>query len=280
MDSTYGGNGLMGVYGGTTLTWNQQEIQEDVGFFASGGTVTEITQDGIVYRVHTFTNVGVSTLTTNRQLNRVEYLVVAGGASGGGNATTVGGRGGGAGGFRTSVRGATSGRNSPAEPQLRLDPQEYTVTVGGASQDSTFHTITSLRGGVGCGNGGTASSGGSIGYGGAGTAGQGYNGGAGLPGSSPLYRGAGAGGGAGGAGANGSWNAGGGPGGAGLKSSITGTEVTYARGGNFIGARIYFSYTGASGAANSGNGGGGGNPPGTGGSGIVIVRYPIGVVGQ
>ena len=268
----------MSIFAGPTLTWNQQEIQEDAGFFASGGTVTEITQDGIVYRVHTFTNVGVSTLTTNRQLNRVEYLVVAGGASGANNATTVGGRGGGAGGFRTSVRGATSGRNSPAEPQLRLDPQEYTVTVGGASQDSTFHTITSLRGGVGCGNGGTASSGGSIGSGGSGTAGQGYNGGAGIPGSPSFYRGAGGGGGAGGAGGNGGFNTGGGGSGAGLKSSITGTEVTYARGGNFIGAQIYFTYTGASGAANSGNGGAGGNPAGSGGSGIVIIRYPIGVV--
>ena len=264
----------MGIFYNSTLSYNQEIT------FATGGTVTEITQDGIVYRVHTFTNVGVSTLTANRQLNRVEYLVVAGGASGGGNATTVGGIGGGAGGFRTSVRGATSGRNSPAEPQLRLDPQDYTVTVGNTGQDSTFHTITSLRGGVGCGNGGTASSGGSIGYGGAGTAGQGYDGGAGLPGSPPQYRGSGAGGGAGGAGADGSWNAGGGSGGAGLKSSITGTEVTYATGGNFIGASLYFSYTGGSGAANSGNGGGGGNPAGTGGSGIVIIRYPIGVVGQ
>jgi len=268
----------MGVYAGPTLTWNKQEIQEDAGFFASGGTVTEVTQNGVVYRVHTFTTVGVSTLTVNRQLDNLEYLVVAGGAGGAGNSFYVGGRGGGAGGFRTSVRGATSGRNSPAEPQLRLDPQEYTVTVGGASQDSTFHTITSLRGGVGCGNGGTASSGGSIGSGGSGTAGQGYNGGSGNPGNPSIYRGAGAGGGAGGVGANGSFNSGGGSGGAGLESSITGTEVTYARGGNYIGAQIYFTYTGSSGAANSGNGGGGGNPAGSGGSGIVIIRYPIGVV--
>jgi len=270
----------MSVFTGPTLTWNQQEIQKDAGFFASGGTVTEITQNGVVYRVHSFTTVGTSTFTVNRQLNRVEYLVVAGGASGAGNSYYVGGRGGGAGGFRTSVRGATSGRNSPAEPQLRLDPQEYTVTVGNTGQDSTFHTITSLRGGVGCGNGGTASSGGSIGYGGGGTAGQGYNGGAGIPGSPSFYRGAGGGGGAGGAGGNGGFNTGGGGSGAGLKSSITGTEVTYARGGNFIGAQIYFTYTGTSGAANSGNGGAGGNPAGTGGSGIVIIRYPIGVVGQ
>ena len=84
----------MSVFAGPTLTWSQQEIQEDAGFFASGGTVTEITQNGVVYRVHSFITVGVSTLTVNRQLNNLEYLVVAGGGGGGYNNAGGGGAGG------------------------------------------------------------------------------------------------------------------------------------------------------------------------------------------
>lgn len=260
---------------GPTGRWYSLEKNKNV--FASGGTVSTTEANELVYRVHTFTNVGVNTFTVNHKLTDVEYLVVAGGANGGTSSFYVGGRGGGAGGFRTSVRGALSGRNSPAEPTLNIDPGEVSVVVGGANQDSSFSTITSLRGGVGSGSGGTGGSGGS------GTAGQGYAGGIGNVGSPSIYKGAGGGGGAGGAGSNCSFNTGGCSGGSGLTSNITGTNVTYSRGGNSIGAGIFNfgSPTGSSGAANSGDGGSAGQSTGgTGGSGIVIVRYPIGVVGQ
>ena len=45
MDSTYGGNGVMGVFAGSTLSFNQREIEKDANFFASGGTATEIQQN-------------------------------------------------------------------------------------------------------------------------------------------------------------------------------------------------------------------------------------------
>ena len=61
---------------------------------ASGGTsITDITQGGVGYRVHSFTTVGSSTFTVTRG-GQMEFLIVAGGGSGG---SYVGG-GGGAGG--------------------------------------------------------------------------------------------------------------------------------------------------------------------------------------
>ena len=62
----------MGAYAGPTVSFNQLEIIKNANFFASGGTVTEITQNGVVYRVHTFTTSwNSSTLTVNRQSERV-----------------------------------------------------------------------------------------------------------------------------------------------------------------------------------------------------------------
>jgi len=48
---------------------------------ATGGTETVIEQDGKYYRVHSFTEVGSSTLNVTRP-GVVEYLVVAGGGGG------------------------------------------------------------------------------------------------------------------------------------------------------------------------------------------------------
>ena len=96
------------------------------------------------------------------------------------------------------------------------------------------------------------------GSGGAGTTGQGYAGGSG-------------GGGKGGGGAAGTTTTG--AAGAGRASSITGTSVTRATGGVGYGS----GGGGSAGGANTGNGGNGNDPNswgGTGGSGIVILRYP------
>jgi hypothetical protein len=74
-------------------------------------------------------------------------------------------------------------------------------------------------------------------------------------------------GGGGGAGGAGSGN----QAGPGVASSITGSSVTYAAGG--VGSQ---NIALVAGTPNTGNGGNGARP---GGSGIVIVRYPIGAVG-
>jgi len=214
----------------------------------------------------------------------VEYLVVSGGGGGGGNG------GGGAGGLLTGIVTVATGAS-------------YTVTVGaggaptgGASAgsqgvNSIFGIISSFGGGGGGSGalptsdmfGGSGGGGGTLGPG-QGVSGQGNIGGATI---------AGKGGGGGGAGSKGIDYSGifGGNGGAGIASSISGIPVVYAAGGGggTNGSAIQSSggvggggaggsttVAGASGAANTGGGaGGGGNVSyGTGGSGIVVVRYP------
>lgn len=270
---------------------------------ATGGEISFVNG----YWVHTFTSSG--TFTPTASLTNVEYLVVGGG--GGGGKHTDGGAswstgGGGAGGYRSSVVGELSGGNSTAEGRLSLAAgTNYTVTIGagggagglnsygGDGQPSTFGSITSLGGGGGAwgGTGGTngktgGSGGGSASSpsaGGAGTTGQGFAGRTSTGGFD----------GAGGGGA--SQTPTGRLGGNGLASSISGSSVFYAGGG---GSGTYAGAGGAggsggggvgstnsggagNGAPNTGGGGGGtgcnvsgiSGPAGSGGSGIVIVRY-------
>ena len=264
----------------------------------TGGTITTSGS----YRIHSFTSGGTFVVPTGTTLNNVEYLVVAGGGGGGGSQQGHQGGGGGAGGLRTSVVGATSGRGSSAEARQTITAGSYTVTIGqggggsapgdrgGDGSNSTFNGITSIGGGGG-GNGqnnGTARSGSDGGCGGGsgssdqsfpsrapGTAGQGYDGGL------PTQQGSGRAGAGGGAGAQGTDPPSGGvpsgntAGGAGLANSITGSSVTYAKGGDCQG-------TGGSapvGTDGKGEGGTGGYSHGSsstgkdGGNGIVIVRY-------
>lgn len=245
-------------------------MRKTASTWAEGGDeVFQIQVGTDTYRVHKFTTVGTSEFIVF-QGGECEYIVVGGGNGGFYNFALYGGPGGGAGGYRSSVEGERSGRDTDPESKLVVTPQNYTVVVGAQSQDSVLGPITSFRGGVGAGNGGGYTTGGP---GGAGTAGQGFGGGTGVL-QSP-YRGAGGGGGAGSAGSNGYFNQGSAAGGAGIVSNITGTAVTYASGGRSIGARTYFAFAGSSGAPNTGSGGSGGFPPGTGGSGIVVVRYKI-----
>jgi len=277
----------MGIFYNSTLSYNQGVT------FASGGTVTEITQNGVVYRVHSFTTVGVSTFTVNRQLKRVEYLVVAGGGGGG----FRGAGGGGAGGllYDLSVISASS----------------YTVTVGngGAApsagngyiaqngENSSISGITTAIGGGRGGSGGSpyyaggnGGSGGGASYDGgtgSGTIGQGNNGGNGVISVNPQSYSGGGGGGAGGVGSNATttgqlW----GSGGVGLSYDISGQSIVYSTGGNGNNHLPTISANHPTTLSNLGNGGHGGttrpggNPGRPGGSGIVIIRYPIGVVGQ
>lgn len=187
---------------------------------------------------------------------------------------------------------------------------EHTIPRGAQrGGDTTFGTITSIGGGMGGNavysptNENYGTSGGSGGgnhqglnvntNGGSGTTGQGYHGGSGDAGTDVFA------GGGGGAGEPGSVD-GRSYGGDGIQSAIAGTNVYYAGGGGGCdrspssaipggnggggnGSHQTSANTGSAGSANTGGGGGGGPGTGTlyerrghaGGSGIVIIRYPI-----
>ena len=176
---------------------------------------------------------------------------------------------------------------------------------GNVGNNSSFSTITSAGGGFGAqtagpdagGDGGSGGGGTNNGAGGSGNTpstspAQGTNGGEGYGSGAPSY-GGGGGGGATVAGTNGGGPSAG-PGGTGATTSINGTPTVFSGGG---GGGAYSSGTAGSagtggggiggngsgtansGTANTGGGGGGNNNPGatsgSGGSGIVIIRYKI-----
>jgi hypothetical protein len=283
-------------------TFNQISTAQYVA--ATGGTVTTCGD----YKIHTFTGPGTFTVSNAGNAegsNSVDYLVVAGG----GGAGYYYGGGGGAGGYRESVPSPAAWTASPlANPggALPISVQGYPITVGAGGpsvpgnppftapsgtpgNNSIFSTITSAGGGGGIGtdsgtqNGLPGGSGG-----GAGGVGSGGTGGTGnTPPVSPPQGNNGAGGTApaGGGGGGGAGGSGGTPcaktAGGGVASSITGSSVTRAAGGNAgpptgqptaNGRTAYDN----SGAANTGSGAGGdsGGPgPAAGGSGIVVIRY-------
>ena len=188
-----------------------------------------------------------------------DFLIIAGGGSAGGGYVSGGG---GAGGLRTSY-GTVNGGGQAVDSPMTLTPNtSYTVTVGGASQDSTFNGITATSGaggGSSTANGVSGGNAGSYGYGGGG------------PGNS--FYSSGGGGGAGGAAPTGPSN-GGGCAGAPLSNDITGAAVDYAAGG--------VGYTGNYGncsATPSTFGQGGNAQGGTGGTGGIIIRVPTNSLG-
>jgi hypothetical protein len=179
---------------------------------------------------------------------------------------------------------------------------------GGGAMGATPYQSASSKGGVGGSGGGSGFRNGPTGTGSAATPygvtpAQGFVGGSSGPPYSPGYA-TGGGGGAGGAGGAGGPNPANGPGGLGLENAITGTPTFYAGGGGGStyrnqyaapgpggsgiggdggGSYIYVAGIGGAGAANTGSGGGGGNAGsgayskagGAGGSGVVILRFPI-----
>ena len=262
--------------------------------YAAGGT------DSGSYRIHTFNSGGTLQVETG---GNVDYLVVAGGGGGG---AWVGGGGGGGG----MLSGSTSVSPGPitvtvgAGGKGALNPGGYTQLPGTNSAanggNSVFGSITAIGGGHGGSwSAEAATTGGSGGGSGyccsfaAGISGQGNSGYSGASGIGYGGYNEGGGGGAGEAAVIG------GNGGAGLGSFISGSLVYYAGGG---GAGSHNpGYTPSSGGIGGGHGGyvattsevpaatanlgggGGGNGRsggeqswgGYGGSGIVIVRYPI-----
>ena len=177
-----------------------------IGMIASGGDISDITIDGVEYRVHTFTNVGSSTFEVTDlgdSTGEVEYLVVGGG---GGGASRHGG-GGGAGGL---IQGS-----------LSISPQSYSVSIGNGGsgapsggttrgdlgEDSSLFGLIAIGGGFGNGDsnidGGSGGSGGSgggargntTGSGGSGQQPNSTNGGLGNDGGGVIGNGTGGGGG-------------------------------------------------------------------------------------
>jgi hypothetical protein len=259
---------------------------------ATGGdNVFDITQNGVDFRVHEFTTVGTANLSINSGSDELQFLVIAGGGGTGGRF----GGGGGAGGYISSVPGELSGRKtSPVSTITASAGENFTVTVGDGGNGSIGDndnqtsgensvlsgpndTITAIGGGHGGGENITGDDGGSGGGSrggrshppGQGTAGQGFD----AFTRDSNENGEGGGGGAGGEGTiNDSFGNTGQVGGPGITSSITGTSIERAKGGDV---------PGPDGAANTGNGGGGSLSESSsavgedGGSGIVIIRYKI-----
>jgi hypothetical protein len=275
---------------------------------ASGGDI--ITNDG-TYWIHQFLNSG--TFTPSQTLS-CGYLVVAGGGGGGYGAYGQGG-GGGAGGLRSTVTATGGGGSLESAISVTAQSYAITVGAGGAGAASTsvagsdgnnsvFSTITSTAGGgggsvgasltprsgrTGGSGGGAGGQGNELGTIGSGTANQGNNGGS--CGSSSGGGGGGGGastvGGNGGSGLSGA----GGAGGSGVATSITGSSVTRGGGGGGSaengsagtggagGGGAGGSGLGGAGTAGTVNAGGGGGAGyaarGSGGSGIVIIRYEM-----
>jgi len=274
---------------------------------ATGGTVTDITQNGALYRVHTFTSDGTFEVTRGGE---VEHLVVAGG---GGGASRHGG-GGGAGGLVQGAISVSANQNyNIVVGNGGAGSSGGSQTIGDKGQDSTTaFGLIALGGGAGAGlsdfnslqNGGSGggSRGNSSVSGGTGEQPSSNSGGFGSDGGDTS--GSGRGGGGGGAtqvGAVGSSDAGSGKGGDGLDLTAF-VGAGFGDGGFFAGGGsggdssnapvpggIGGGGTGGgdgggatAGTNGTGGGGGGGghsdfNRPGmAGGSGIVIVRYRIG----
>ena len=254
-------------------------------------TVDGLTQDTSYYiKLKAVNTAGAGTESSAvsfTTLLAVDYLVVAGGGGGGYRHAA----GGGAGGLRSTVTNSGGPQNTLETPLGVTLSTNYTVTIGGgggaqaSGENSVFSTITSIGGGYGGSNGSSGAAGGSGGggtnggAGGIGTAYQGHNG------DTTTFGGGG--GGSGGAGYGGL------QGGSGRAVAITGSSVTYAGGGGgggytnagqgpgsgaAGGGSGGFNTTGYSATVNSGSGGGGGGAEpsfngGSGGSGIVILRY-------
>ncbi len=271
---------------------------------ATGGNI--VANDG-TYWYHAFTSSGNFVPQTGLTAN----VLVIGGGGGGGH--YVGG-GGGAGGYQVFTSQSLASATNYACTIGAGGAGGTSTSTGSNGISSQFGALTASIGGGGGGTYGNAGSNGASGGGGTasgftagGTGTQGFNGGNGG-GVSNNYPGGGGGGsgaagqtgvsdttgGAGGAGKNSesAWatatNTGvsgfyGGGGGGGVYNQIAGAGGAGGSGGGGTAGAIGGNNVGAAGVANTGSGGGGAsgtsaNPKadgGAGGSGIIIIRYPI-----
>jgi hypothetical protein len=288
----------------STITFTYNTINPNSN---AGGTYTTYIAGNTTYAVHTFYATGsnvvsTATFTPTSNIINAQLLVVAGGGSGGGGG--IGGGGGAGGLIYVSSFGITRGSsytiqvgagggyttagsyNIPGAPGCNSVAFGYTaIGGGGGGSDQNY-----VGGNGGCGGGGS-----SLGALAGGTGSQGFNG-ATVPSSG------GQGGGGGGMGSAGSNPIliNGGPGGNGVTYSISGVPTGYAAGGGGCTQNAQTPAPGGSangvvigglggtslilptsGAPNTGSGGGGIRGvqsltlQGIGGTGIVIVAYPI-----
>ncbi len=268
----------------------------------TGGTVTDINVDGVIYRVHTFTASDTLTVVSG---GIIEYLVVGGGGGVGNNNAAIGGAGGGGvlqgsslivkGNYPITVgaggiggyRATSSSAWTPAETQAENSSiGTIIVAIGGGSDGSN---PTFMNGGSG---GGATVYSSTLTNHGTGISGQGYDGGDGS-----LTRRSGGGGGADESGTTKLTTSYGGDGGDGIMSDINGIATYYGGGGGGAGdnGTASIGYGGLGGGAdgingvatsaqngqpNTGGGAGGARyatsgRTGSGGSGIVIIRYQL-----
>jgi hypothetical protein len=273
---------------------------------ATGGTISTYTVSGVTYKVHTFSTVGSTNFVVSNQgnLGPVEYLICAGGGGGG----RYGGGGGGGGVLIGSVTGAAGtyamvvggqglGRVGDAQAGERGsnggNSSAFGLTaLGGGAAGSYGNPAGSAGADGGSGGGGGGRNSGGALFGGMGTQNQGYSGGT-TDGSYGSYNS----GGGGGAAGNAIRDTG--QGGPGIASSISGTSVFYGSGGSgsqVSGFRVSATAGGGTGRTEgsisaadidgvngTGGGGGGGRDnnvsgttrAGNGGTGVIILRYPI-----
>jgi hypothetical protein len=263
----------------------------------TGGTTA--TSGG--YKYHKFTSTG--NFVTAGTLP-IEYVIIAGGGAGGHRHAGGGGAGGAFNGTMTLTAGTYTATIGAGGAKRIIADQ--TDVIGPNGDNSSFNGQIAIGGGGGGANGQNGADGGSGGgdgertntsVGGSGTANQGSNGG-GTP--TGNYGGGGGGGGKGGAGSNGPGN---GTGGAASNiwsvwatATSSGVSGYYAGGGGAGGYQLsgYSAPGGGGGAgagggddrsgvdatANTGSGGGGGGQTagplaGSGGSGIILIRYAV-----
>jgi hypothetical protein len=282
--------------------------------YANGGTVTTLTQNGINYRVHTFNSSGTLSVTKGGDVEVLMVAGGGGGGSAADSFWETGGGGGAGGLIHNTGFPVTDGTNYTVTigaggagglNQTNTTPSNRS----GNGNNTTFSTLTAVGGGGGGGAYYASATGGSGGGadsylyqpGANGTQFQGYAGGSGNGQSASLLGAAGGGGGAGGIGQNGQSGSPykGGDGGIGQSFTFVGNTPTYYAGGGGGKTAINGSGPGGaggtggggngggaggvvlgdSGTANTGGGGGGGlstsTPTGSGGSGIVMIRYVI-----
>ena len=271
--------------------------------YATGGYITSDAN----YYYHTFKSTG--TFTPLQSLS-VDCLVIAGGGGGGGSTAGLYGASGGAGGV-SYLSGSTV--SATTYNVVVGGGGAGSTGTGNSGSNSSWNASVISNGGGGGGTAGSAGANGGSGGGGAnysgtsvGTATQGNTGGATGYGNNGGYGTSGTGnnstggaGGSGAAGTNGVQNVSGGNGGSGLDTwstwataTSTGVSGRYAGGGaGFLqngsaigtsnaGAGVPAATNGGAATVNTGSGGGGvfhtaaGNDTGgSGGSGLVIVRY-------
>jgi hypothetical protein len=252
----------------------------------SGGISTSYISNGVKYALHTFTS--DANFNPPANLTHVRVLLVGAGGNGGGldfNTSDWGTGGGGGGGQVKDIDISISGTTMAVS--VAGQGGSSNTTFGGQSVANgtngniwyyqTINGSTSLIGGDGGKSGNGLSGGIGVTRAGGGGAGAAQKGSDGIPDT---------------------WNPIGGNGGDGLSSNITGFSVVYGGGGGGGGWTGYSGKNGSGGlgggggeakrdgAANTGGGGfgatytsGGGYSnywaPGKGGSGVVIISYPI-----